>query len=681
MKFFRELKRRNVIRVGIAYLVTAWLLLQVSDVVIGNIGAPDWVFKAIMLVVAVGFPLALIFAWVFELTPEGLKKEKEVDRTQSITPQTGRKLDFTIIALLALGLAYFIWESRFAREPESEAGTSPAAASESVPAAPAGGQSAVGGVADGKSIAVLPFTTRSTMEDDRFFSDGMHDDLLTQLSKVGDLRVISRTSVMEYRDTTKNLREIAAELGVASVLEGAVQRAGKQVRINVQLIDAATDQHLWAEIYDRELTTDNLFAIQTEIAKAIAGALHATLSPAEQQRMAERRLTGNMEALTAYQKSRLLAEYRNRDSLTRAEREAQRALQLDPGFAVAWAQLAQVQMALYWHVEIRPEWRDAARESIDRGRAIAPDLPEFHIAEGYYHYWGFRDYVRALESLAPALEAYPNNAELLKLQAFIQRRMGDFDASLEGLRRVLELEPRSVDVISTLSETWLGLRNYAKSNEYLALLEAINPNHQLYRFQAGYNRYAIDGDAAAALEYWKVDPAFFVFVIWQAQTALGNFDALDDFDAFEGSQGIGEVNYSPDMMRGLTRRLAGDQAAAMPYLDRARQRYLDMLEEVADDFRALKPLCLIEGARQDAAATADFCQRALDQLPDDQYDHNFHCADLAGGFAMAGLHEQALDLLETVLSERFGPTPMEIRLNAMLRDLHHEPRWQALTAR
>jgi TolB-like protein len=271
MSFFQELKRRNVIRVGIAYAVTSWLIVQVSDVVIDNIGAPHWLFKAILLLLCAGFPLVMIFAWAFELTPEGIRKEKDVDRTQSITPSTGRKLDYAIIALLVVALGYFIWESRFSADSRAEPfptiaeAVNPAvggrsAADSNAERAPTIAESVTESATEaessanavtGKSIAVLPFTTRSEIENDRFFSDGMHDDLLTQLSKIGELKVISRTSVMEYRDTNKNLRQIGTELGVASIMEGAIQRSGNQVRINVQLIDARTDEHLWAEIYDR----------------------------------------------------------------------------------------------------------------------------------------------------------------------------------------------------------------------------------------------------------------------------------------------------------------------------------------------------------------------------------------------------------------------------------------------
>ena len=276
MSLFSELKRRNVFRVGIAYLIGGWLVIQVADIVLENIGAPAWVMQVILLLLVLGFVGAVFFSWAFEVTPEGLKLESEVDRSQSITGMTGRKLDRSITVMLVVALGYFIWESRVA-----ERGAEPPTVTEEVVAAEA--PEAVETVATDKSIAVLPFDNRSSRGEDEYFTEGIHDDLLTNISKIGSMRVISRTSVMEYKDTTKNLRDIAQELGVANILEGGVQRSGNQVRINVQLIDAATDDHLWAEIYDRELTAENLFTIQSEISIAIAEALHATLSPEDQE--------------------------------------------------------------------------------------------------------------------------------------------------------------------------------------------------------------------------------------------------------------------------------------------------------------------------------------------------------------------------------------------------------------
>ena len=232
MSFIKELKQRNVFRVGIAYVVVAWLLLQLADIVLDNIEAPAWVFQTILLLLIIGFPLALVFAWAFELTPEGLKKEKDVDRSASVTPVTGRRLDFIIIAALGLALLFVVIE--YVLPPTADV-------SENL-----------------RSIAVLPFDNRSAEEEDAaFFADGVHDELLTRLSKIHDLRVISRTSVMQYRDnTTRNMRQIGAELGVGSILEGGVQRAGDTVRINVQLIDAQADEHLWANTYGQGTDCD-----------------------------------------------------------------------------------------------------------------------------------------------------------------------------------------------------------------------------------------------------------------------------------------------------------------------------------------------------------------------------------------------------------------------------------------
>ena len=256
MSFFEELKRRNVIRVGIAYVVVAWLVAQVAEFAIETFGAPDWVLKIFVVFLMLGFPIVALFAWAFEMTPEGIKLEKNVDRSQSIVRQTGRKLDYTIIAVLAIALAYFVWESRF------EKGAEPLAQQSQMQVGQTGDQKrdTAPGVdkptlaSSNNSIAVLPFANRSNVQEDLFFTDGIHDDLLTQLANIKGLKVISRTSVMSYRDTTKRIPEIAAELGVAKILEGGIQRAGNRIRINAQLIDVATDEHLWAETFDREMT-------------------------------------------------------------------------------------------------------------------------------------------------------------------------------------------------------------------------------------------------------------------------------------------------------------------------------------------------------------------------------------------------------------------------------------------
>jgi len=307
----------------------------VADLVLENIGAPDWVMQTILLLMALAFPVVVFFSWAYEVTPEGIKRESEIDRSQSLTHLTSRKLDRAIIAVLIIALGYFAWESRFSR-PEI-------AAEQSLPAADAVPHQAApqamaepAPVISKQSIAVLPFDNRSRNAGDEYFTEGVHDDLLTKLAHIGTLKVISRTSVNRYKETGKSIPEIATELGVATVMQGAVQRSGSTVHINVQLIDAKTDEHLWAAIFDRELTAENLFAIQGEIASSIANALDATLAQGDEQRL-NTVPTDNLEALEAYFTGKQLADRRSREAIESAIVEFERAISLDPDFALAYA--------------------------------------------------------------------------------------------------------------------------------------------------------------------------------------------------------------------------------------------------------------------------------------------------------------------------------------------------------
>ena len=282
MSFIEELKRRNVVRMAMLYLVASWVILQVADVLVDAMELPSTWARGVLAVLILGFPLALIFSWVFEMTPEGIKREKDVDRSQSITPHTGRKISILTVVLLVVAIAIvavdrLVPESPMSAESETtETGDAPRMPD---PAELAAEKFAP---PPDRSVAVLPFANRSTREEDAYFVDGIHDDILTQLARIGSLTVISRTSVEKFRNSSQSIREIGDILGVKTILEGGVQRAGDRVRINVQLIDVNTDAHLWAETYDRELTTSNIFAIQSEISTAIAQALKATLSPEEQ---------------------------------------------------------------------------------------------------------------------------------------------------------------------------------------------------------------------------------------------------------------------------------------------------------------------------------------------------------------------------------------------------------------
>jgi len=428
---FTELKRRNVFRVGAAYGIVGWMLVEVASVLLPTFGAPDWVMKAFSALVLLGFPLAVILAWAFELTPEGLKLEKNVERDESIAHNTGRKLDFVIIGVLVAALAASMY-ANFGDAPLEESAIE--AADDAIVEAFATSSKPA-------SIAVLPFANRSADPADAFFVDGMHDDLLTQLAKISALKVISRTSVLQYRDTEKSMKTIGDELGVTTLLEGGVQRAGNRIRINVQLIDAQTDGHLWAETYNRELTTENIFEIQEEMSLEIARALHATLSPAEQQRIADRP-TNNMKAYEAYLIGRQRLATRNVPDILESLKYFELAIEEDENFAHAYASLAEAHMVLNNNGTIALEQMlENIRPLVEKAKSLNDDIGMVYNVMG-----GLEEYEGNLELAETyyrkAIEVSPSyTTAYIWLALFLNIYKGEHDEALELYRTASELDP------------------------------------------------------------------------------------------------------------------------------------------------------------------------------------------------------------------------------------------------
>ena len=387
MNFFAELKRRNVIRMAGLYLVGALLLTQVAGTVLPMFGAPDWLPRSIVILLAIGFLPALIFSWVFELTPQGLKRDEDVAPEESIAPQTARRMDRMIIAVLALALGYFGFD-KFVLGPRREAAI--LASVQKLDASPTAAKP--GAVISDKSIAVLPFINMSEDKDaNAFFADGMHEDILTNLAFIRDLHVVSRTSVMQYRNTTKSINEIASELKVAYLLEGSVRRAGNKVRVTGQLIRAETDEHVWASSYDRDIS--DVFAIQAELSKSIAGALQAVLSP-ETKALLERRPTDSPAAYDAYLRARQLGNSGDYFDARAMVVLLRRAVELDPKFAAAWAELAKREAFIFFKMVQTPAQLALAKTAIDLAVQLAPEDPAVIKGLGYYYYYGHRDYSR-----------------------------------------------------------------------------------------------------------------------------------------------------------------------------------------------------------------------------------------------------------------------------------------------
>ena len=656
MSIFNELKRRNVFRVGIAYAVAAWVLLQVVDLVLENIVAPDWVMKVFMLVVAVGFPVAVIIAWAFEMTPEGLKRETNVDRSQSITQVTGRKLDRIVIGFLALAVVFLVIDP-------FEKGSKPLPpADETVQVA---STPALKDAAErDKSVAVLPFAFRSTNPEDEFFAEGMHDDLLTQLAKIGSLKVISRTSVMEYKDTTKKIPQIATELGVATIVEGGVQRSGSRIRFNAQLINAKSDEHLWAETYNRELTAENLFDIQAEIARAIAQALQATLSPEEEARI-NRALTNNLEAWESYQRAVRLRQEQTTQAMKLGVSEINRALELDPNFAAAWSLKAILLLQQYWFYDTDVAKRDAAWVAIQRGRAIVPTLAELDLAEGFYYYWGFRDYEKALPFMQKASAALPSNSRVHLARAYVLRRMGDWENTLAAFRRAIELDPRMSLTFSDVGGTLTALRRFDEARQAFAKAQEMDPNNPVSFWETSglYLQESGDITSYAYRNHLMLAPhADAQLGTWHSSLYMDDFDAAlqDVADWQERFLDTKDYRVTRPFLSGLTYLYSGDTETARPLLLEAKQEFETFLNESPEDFAILRSLCFITGGLGDLVDTQQYCKESLLAAPKDAFLTGFFKLDAAAGLALAGDAQGSASLLRAMLDGEAGPTIYQV---------------------
>jgi TolB-like protein len=689
VKVLQELKRRNVFKVGIAYAVTAWILLQMTEVVSGILQLPDWAPKLILLILVVGFAPALIFAWAFELTPEGLKLEKDVPRAQSITGRTGRKLDYTIIILLGMSLGYFIWESRYQqRIADLEAAKLAAEAqAERAPPMAAEPMTTGGPATNPKSIAVLPFANRSADADDVYFTDGIHDDLLTQLSRIDAFSVISRTSVMEYRDTTKNLREIARELNVANIMEGAVQRSGQRVRINVQLIDAGTDEHLWAEIYDRELTTENLFDIQSEIAQAIAAALQATLTDSELASMADVP-TDSVAAYDLYLQARSFFLGETRIGYQTALDLFGEALALDPEFQLAWIGLARAHISNYWVAGGDPADRDRAREAIDRAREMGAESAELYMAEGFYWYWGHLDYERALYNLEKAIELMPGNYEAWMWRGWASRRAGLWDQAVASMRQALRLNPRVQFNWVELAGTLGFLHRFEEARAAYDQALSIDPENFWVKTTLATFSLIESGDVTAAV---------------QLTTGAQHIGEVDFFTSFmnarllarrfeEALEAARNMQDELEIQRGFI-RLSEDWAAqVLHYMGRADEakaaadaawfRLQGLRDRLGEDYRidrAEAMLSVFRGAASDEIRAR--VDRAMASAPRDAVEAFRDREQLARTLGMAGLVEDAIGLLEPLLSPPSDTSVLTIDLDPSYDGVREDPRFVAMLER
>ena len=456
--FFEEAKRRNVYRVAAAYIIGAAGVIQMASAAFPAWELPNWGLRLVIVLLLLGFPVALMLGWAYDITAQGL----EVTPTTAV-PRAHRRRN--IIMLVATGVTisaaagFFLLPRVSARKID-------------------------------KSIAVLPFENLSEEKTNAFFADGMQDEILTNLSRIADLRVISRTSVMQYKSgIARNLREIGQQLGVAHVVEGSVQRSGNRVRINAQLVDVRTDRHLWAQTYDRDLP--DVFAIQSEIAKTIADQLEAKLSPAEKDAI-ERAPTSDITAFDLYTLAKNLCltafgSSTTKANLLQAADLLNQAVARDPSFLQAYCLLAFAHDGVYFvgfdHTPARLAQAESAVQAASR---LQPNAGETHLARAQNLYWGYLDYDGALAELEVAAQGLPNHPRVVELKGYIKRRQGRWDESIRDLKRAIELDPQNFLTLQQTAQTYQGLRRYVDGKTLLARILAFEPNDAVTKVQHAF---------------------------------------------------------------------------------------------------------------------------------------------------------------------------------------------------
>ncbi len=706
-RFFAELKRRKVFRVAAVYGAVAFVVLQVADILVPALHLPDSFTTGIAVLSLLGFPIALVLAWAFESTPSGIQKTDlatpgEIEAILAQPP--GRRWPSGLLALAGIVMLFVGgWMALSVRD----AGTGEASA----PGVEVGPSEATAAAEQGSefprtAVAVLPFASLTEDAESREFALGIHDDLLTQLTRIGDLRVTSRTSVMTYADSDKPAGEIARELGVGTLVEGGVRSAGGRVRVNVQLIDAATDEHLWAETYDRDLTAENVFAMQAEIARAVTNALEAELSPQEEAALAELP-TGSTEAWAAYHRARRLWETTSGDADDRrVVAEYQRAVDLDPGFKEALAGLVRSQS---WRLRTGAESDTMpARRSLDRLRAIDPDAPETMLAESYFGYYARADFEGALEPARAYRRLRPGDSDGWQIEGYLLRRLGRWEESTEALRRGAELDPLNAAILWNLAYNHRRFREYDAASRVFREASSLAPANVRLRvnwFQSellglGDERSASEisaalrtmssPDAAAVTEYWLA------LAKREYEAAAAAIRGVEPGESLRiPASGDQWYELPEPLLLALAARLAGDEVPARTWADSSIA--LSRAEVAArpvpaggDRFgvaavaRAVLALGLaLRGDPGDADEARDMADAAVRLYGMDR--------DAADGYSMEQLrlwtlvllgdHDRALQAVERLLSGPSDLGPGQLELVPIFDPLRADPRFEVLVSR
>jgi TolB-like protein/Tfp pilus assembly protein PilF len=658
--FFEELQRRKVYRVAAAYVVAAGFLIQIASAAFPAWELPNWSLRLVIVLLLIGFPIAVILAWAYDITPQGI---------QGTPPGTHRRRNLILLIVTAVIISasagFFLLPRAIWQKID-------------------------------KSVAVLPFQNLSSDPDNAYFADGIQEEVLTRLAKIGDLKVISRTSTQGYQSEPGNLAEIAKQLGVANILEGSVQKAGNQVRVNVHLVNVQTGSQLWAETYDRKLS--DIFGVETEISKGIAESLQAKLTGREERALAAQP-TNNPQAYDAYLRG-LAFEARSNyssDALFKAIEFYDLAVRLDPNFALAWARLSGVHALLYSNRrDTTAARRDAAKEALENAQKLQPNTPETLLFTGYYQYWVLHDYGLAKATFERVSKKLPGNSEVLYALAAIARSEGHWDESVAYWERGLALNPRNTALLTEVAFTYAAIRQFPKAEKLYDRALNILPNElslmalkaSIYQAEGNLQEAAkllaqvnaeTNSDVAVRIKLaqWRLERNYTEATRW-AQARQDRLRLASGID--KGTKQLGNA---------LVHRVAGDTTQAKAFAEQARNTLEPLRKEQSDNAFVAAALAVAYALLDEKDSALNEAQRAItlspsnkDRLSGPAFEENLALVEM-----MIGENSRAIATLTRLLQTPYGgwlysPTPITpalLRLDPMWDPLRSEPVFQKLS--